>query len=134
MLLEGTQNTERRGQVDVEDRVPLLVAHLLDDRVPGVAGIVHDDMAVAERVDRRLDDAIAEVGLGDVAVAGHRLAAHLDDLGDGLLRRRIVDIVDHDAGAVAHQTQRDFLADAASRTGDDRHLAIHLTHVVLLEP
>jgi hypothetical protein len=66
---------ERRRQVDVEDGVPLLVAHLLDDRVPRVAGIVDHDMAVAERVDRRLDDAVAEIGLGDVAVAHHGLAA-----------------------------------------------------------
>lgn len=99
---------------------------------PGVAGIVHHDMAVAERVDGRLHDAVAEIRLGDVAVAGHRPAAHLDDLGDGFLGRRVVDVVDHDAGAVAHQAQRDLLADAASRTGDDRHLAVHLTHVCLL--
>ena len=132
MLLEGAQDAERRGQVDVEDGVPLLVAHLLDDRVPGVAGVVHHDMAVAEGVDRGLDDAVAEVGLGDVAVAGHRLAAQLGDLGDGLLGRRLVDVVDHHLGAVAHQAQRDLLADAASRAGDDRHLAVHLTHVFLL--
>jgi hypothetical protein len=129
MLLEGAQDAERRGQVDVEDGVPLLVAHLLDDRVPGVAGVVDHDMAAAEGVDRGLDDAVAEVGLGDVAGAGHRLAAHLLDLGDGLLGRRLVDVVDHDLGAVAHQAQRDLLADAAARAGDDRHLAIHLTHV-----
>ena len=132
MLLEGAQDAERRGEMDVEDGVPLLVAHLLDDRVPGVAGVVHHDMAVAEGVDRGLDDAVAEVGLGDVAVAGHRLAAHLLDLGDGLLGRRLVDVVDHHLGAVAHQAQRDLLADAASRAGDDRHLAVHLTHLSLL--
>ena len=132
MDLEGAQDAERRGQVNVEDGVPLLVAHLLDDRVPGVAGVVHDDVAVAEGIDRRLDDAVAEVGLGDVAVAGHRLAAHLLDLGDGLLRRRLVDVVDHHLGAVAHQAQRDLPADAATRAGDDRHLAIHLTHLTSL--
>ena len=130
-MLEGAQDAERRRQVNVEDGVPLLVAHLLDDAVPGVAGVVDHDMAVAEGVDRGLDDAVAEVGLGDVAVAGHRLAAHLLDLGDGLLGRRVVDVVDHHLGAVAHQAQRDLLADAASRAGDDRHLAIHLTHLRL---
>ena len=129
VLLEGAQDAERRRQMDVEDGVPLLVGHLLDDRVPGVAGIVHHDMAAAEGVDRGLDDAVAEVGLGDVAGAGHRLAAQLLDLGDGLLGRRVVDVVDHHPGAVAHQAQRDLLADAAARAGDDRHLAIHLTHV-----
>jgi hypothetical protein len=65
----------------------------------------------AEGVDRGLDDAVAEVGLGDVAVAGHRLAAQLLDLGHGLLGRRVVDVVDHHLGAVAHQAQRDLPAD-----------------------
>src|SRR5262249_37983430 len=128
MLLEGAQDAERRGQVDVEDGVPLLVAHLLDNRVPGVAGVVHNHMAAAEGVDRGLDDAVAEVGLGDVAVAGHCLAAHLLDLGDGLLGRRLVYVVDHHLRAIAHQAQRDLAADASARAGDDSHPPIQLTH------
>ena len=66
---EGAQDAERRGQMHVENRVPLVVGHLLDHAVPGVAGVVDEDVAAAEAVDRGLDDALAEVGRGDVAVA-----------------------------------------------------------------
>ncbi len=42
--LGGAQDAERRGQVAVQDGVPLLVGHLLDHVVPGVAGVVDDDV------------------------------------------------------------------------------------------
>jgi len=38
------KDPERRFQVDIEHRVELLVAHLLDQAVPSVAGVVDDDV------------------------------------------------------------------------------------------
>ncbi len=56
------QDPERRGQVHVDDVVPLLVGHLLDDVVPGVAGVVDDDVQPAVGVHRGRDEAVGEVG------------------------------------------------------------------------
>ena len=67
----------------------------------------------AELLHRRVDDALAEVLGGDVAVAGHGLAAQLLDERDGLLGRRVVEVVHHHRGAVARQPQRHLLPDAA---------------------
>ena len=79
-------------------------------------------MAAAKGIDRRLYDPVAEVGSGDIADAGHRLAAHLFDRRNGFLCRGLVDVVDHDLGAVPHQAKGDFLADAAT----DKVLGAHI--------
>ncbi|MNY46983.1 hypothetical protein D3C86_1822150 [compost metagenome] len=59
----------------IDHGVPLLVGHTLDHVVPGVARVVHDDVDSAERVNRGLDEAIAEVGVGHAADTGHGFSA-----------------------------------------------------------
>jgi 16S rRNA C967 or C1407 C5-methylase (RsmB/RsmF family) len=126
---ERTQDAERCGQVHVDDRVPLLVAHLLDHAVPGVAGVVDQDVAAAEGVDGSLHHPLAEILCRDVAVARHRTPAHrLDHRLDRLEARRLVEVVDHHRRAIARQPQRDLPPDAPARSGDDRHLAVELPH------
>src|SRR3546814_9001876 len=50
----------RRSSDLVDDRLPLLVAHLLDHVVPGVAGVVDDDVEAAQLLDRRVDEALGK--------------------------------------------------------------------------
>ena len=57
----------------------------MDHVVPGVAGVVHHDVAAAEGVDRGLDDPIAEVLGGDITDAGDRAPALLLDRRDRLV-------------------------------------------------
>ena len=118
------QDAERRGQMAVQDGVPLLVGHFLDDVVPGVAGIVHDDVEALVGLHRGCDEPVREIGGGDVADAGDSLAAQGLDLGDGLQGRRLVQVVDHDAGAFGGELQRNGPANAASGSGDQRDLAV----------
>jgi hypothetical protein len=100
--------------VDVHDGVPLLVAHLLDDIVPGVAGVVDDDVEPAELFRRDVHDALAEVLGRHVAVAGDRPATQPLDQRDRLLRRPLVEVVHHHRGAVAREPQRDFSPNASA--------------------
>ena len=58
--LRRAHDAEGRGQVDVQHGVPLLVRHLLDDVVPGIAGIVDDDVEPALAVDAGRDEAFGE--------------------------------------------------------------------------
>ena len=118
--------------MDIENCIPLFVSHLLDDAVPGVAGIVHHDVGIAEGLDRGFHDALAEVDRGDVTIAGDRLTACFADQGDGLECRCLIDIVDHDLCAGPRQSERDLLTDAATRSGDDGHAAVELSHAKLL--
>jgi hypothetical protein len=111
------------------DGVPLLVGHLLDDRVPRVAGVVDDDVEAAEAVHRGLREPLGEARRGDVAGNRHRSPAGRLDRGHRLLGRLLVEVVDHDGGSVRRELDRDLSPDAASGTGDDGDLAVQLAHV-----
>ncbi len=55
-VFRGRANdAERRRQMHVEHRLPLLVGHLMDGAVPGVAGIVNDGVNPAVAVEGRLN-------------------------------------------------------------------------------
>ena len=107
--------------MDVEHRLELLVAHLVSGAVPGVAGVVHEDVDLPERVDRLLDDLVAGARLRQVARHGHRLAL---DLARGLLGDVAVDVVDGHLRAFGREQLRGGAADAARGSGDDRGLAV----------
>ena len=107
--------------MDVEHRLELLVAHLVGDAVPGVAGVVDEDVDLPEGVDRLLDDLVAGARLGEVAGDGDRLAL---DLARGLLGDVAVDVVDRHLRALGGEQLRGRAADAARRAGDDRGLAV----------
>ena len=108
----------------VHDRLELLVGHLLDDAVPGVAGVVDDDVETTEAVERRGHEAVAEVRRGDIARAHRRFATSRANLLSDFECGRLVEIVHDDARAFARQLQRDRAADAAARAGDDRDFAL----------
>src|SRR5690606_2537599 len=130
--LRGPQDPERRLEVHVQDGVPLLVGHLLHDRVPRVAGVVDDDVQSAELLDRGVDEPLGEAVLGDTADTRDGLATGFGDGGNGLLGRSLVQVVDHDRGAVTGQLAGDLGTDAAPGSADDGDLAVQLPHVFLL--
>jgi len=98
--------------VHVENRVPLVIRHLLDHAVPGVARVVDNDVEAAELVDRGGDEALPEVGVGDAPDARDRLAARSENIGGGLPGRFFVEVVDHDARSLAREFQRYFSPDS----------------------
>jgi hypothetical protein len=118
----------RNGEVDVEHGLPLLVGHLLDDGVPGVAGVVDDDVQPAEGRDGRVDKAGGEVGVGHAADEGNRGAAGSLD---GLRRLRCrlgVEVVDDHVRALRGQLDRHGTTDAASGPGDEGDLPVEPRH------
>ena len=124
----GAGDPERRLEMDVEDVVPLLVGHVLDGAVPGEAGVVDDDVEAAEGLDRGADEAVAEIRRGHVAGADRGRAAEVSDGGGGLLGGSGVEVVDHDAGALARQLERDGPADAPARPRHDGDFPVQLGH------
>ena len=75
---------------------------------------------------------LAESGSRDVDPHRQRVATlALDAVGD-LLRALGVDVGDDDGGALAGQRLGVRLADAATGTGDDRHLVLELISVHVL--
>ena len=118
----------------LDDRVPIDRAHAVEDAVAQDAGVVDHAVDAAEVVDRRLDDALGALRVGDAVAVRHGDAAGLVDLGDDLIGDRDVgalalgraaEIVDHHLGALGGRQQRDLAADAPPRAGDDDHLPIN---------
>ena len=112
--------------MDVEHRLELLVGHLVDRAVPGVAGVVDDDVDLAELVDGLLDELVGDAVLGQVAGEDGGLAG---DLGRGLLGDVAVEVVDQDLGALLGEQLCGGAADAAGRAGDDGGLSIEDSHL-----
>src|SRR6185312_16136866 len=112
----------------LDDRVPLGLGHVDHHPVAQDAGVVHDDVDRAERVDRELDEALRAVPGGDVLGVGDGLAAGCRDLvhdllgGSGVAGSAAVtgpaDVVDDDLGALFGEEQRMRPADAATGTSD----------------
>ena len=73
----GVRDAEGAEHVDAVDEVPVLLGDLLERRVAEDAGVVDDDVDLAEGVDRRLDDLRAVL---DGVVVRDGLAARVLDL------------------------------------------------------
>ncbi len=118
--------------MDRHDGVPVLFAHVEDHAVAQDAGVVDDDVELAEVVDRAIDDSFGSLEVGDALEVGDRLAAGGSDFLDHVLRRgarlpgavEVTAEVIHDhLGAVLGQQQRLFAPDAAAGAGDYRNFA-----------
>ena len=59
---DGLGHVERAEQVRLEDLAPGLGAHPHDQVVAGDAGVVDEDVDLAERLERGLDDAVGRLG------------------------------------------------------------------------
>src|SRR6185437_5087617 len=126
-------------QVHTDDVVPVGLVHVEGHLVAQDAGVVHQNVERTERVDRLIDDVLpAGPGADVVSVDDGFAAVLLDQLHDLLGRVRVrgaftvqpcADVVDHDPSTLARQNQRLFAPDAASCTGDHRHLAVEQSHV-----
>ena len=123
------QDAERHDRVDVEHRLELVVGHLVGDAVAGVAGVVDDDVDLAELVDGLLDQLVRHALLGEVA-AEHRGLAR--DLRRRLLGDVAVEVVDEHARALLGEQLRGRAADSTRRSGDDRRLSVQDSHSILL--
>src|SRR5690606_26751101 len=118
-------------QVHVDDRIPIVLGHLVEDHVPQDAGHVHDAVDPAEGVDRLLHHALRGLEVGDaLAVDDGSTTRLLDDLDDFLSRRlvltlagyRTAEIVDHHLRALCSGKDRDLPSDAAAGTGNEDDL------------
>ena len=131
----------RTVQVDLDDRVELDFAHLVEEPVAQDAGVVDHPVDASERGQRAADDAFATLRGGDVVGVRHGAAAGGSDLVDHLLRRagveafageRSPDVVHHHCSACGRARQREVAADAAARAGDRDDLAVQHAHPCLL--
>jgi hypothetical protein len=115
------RHPERHDRVDVEHRLELLVAHLVGDAVPGVPGVVDDDVDAAEGVDQRVGRPLG----GEVAGVHDGLAGNLR----GRLPRHVgVEVVDQYLRALGGHEFGSRASDPACRPAHDRRFAVQKSH------
>jgi hypothetical protein len=123
--------------VHADDRVEVVLGHREDHLVSQDAGVVHEHVEPAERLDRLVDHVLGAGEVGDVVVVGDGLATLLLDerghllggAGVGALTGRgPAEVVHHDLGALRRELQRLAPPDAMTRAGDDRDLAVEHPH------
>src|SRR5690606_26502327 len=124
----GSGHREGPPEVDPDDAVPVLEAHVEQGSIPQDTGVVDHGVEVTELVERQLDDPGRALLVGDVVAVSHGRAAQRPDLVDDLLRRPLVSalavagtsqVVDDDSCAGAGEGQRMFSTDASAAAGDD---------------
>src|SRR3546814_12595649 len=72
--LSRTKNTKRCSQVTVNNGIPLFVTHILDDTVPGIAGVINNNVQPCVVIDCNPYEALSKVGSGNVPVTNYCLA------------------------------------------------------------
>ena len=128
-------------QVHPDYVVPFLFGHVEDHAVAQDPGDVHQDIELAEFLDRLVDEAFAAFDAGDIHVIGNRVAARgfdfLDHVVGGRLRfllprDRDAKIVDYHCASLRGECPRDAAADTAATAGDGGYFSVELAHRSIL--
>ena len=115
MLLRRPRAQERPLQVRVDDRVPVIVGHLVQQVVADDPRARHQHVDAAEFLDRAVDHRLHRLALGDVACDRQAL-----DRVRNLARRRLVHVRDHELRSLAGEQLGGGGADSAAASGDQR--------------
>ena len=132
----------RRREVTLEvhphDGVEVVLRHVDEHAVAEDAGVVHEDVELAELADRERHQRLRPLPTRGVVDAGDRAAAAGADLGRDLLGRagvvarsvvRHAGIVDDDRHALLGQQQRVLTAETAAGAGHQRHPPVEFDHL-----
>ena len=111
---------ERSGVVHRENGIPLLIGDFMDDTIPGITGIVDNDMNLSiSKLCRLLDQNGEEVGVGDIASNGNSSTGGgvVDRLGNAVGFGG-VDISHHNFGTLVGEESGGLGADTLTGAGD----------------
>ena len=120
---------ERRGEIDIEHALPVLVLEAERQHVARQAGIVDQDGERPRRLLRRSDQRVRRRGVGEVG--GADMGA-LAEFAGQRIERLAPRAGERDRRALAVQRARDRRADAARGAGHQRRLAVQSEHRRLL--
>ena len=132
-----TNSTEVALEVHSDHCVPLFLGHIEDHTVTDDTGAVDQNVDLAERIDRSLDQALSAFDCGDVVRVGHRLAARPLNLLHDLLSRGLVrpftmdaaaEIVDHDLSPFPSHEEGDTAPDPPAGARNCCYLTVEFAH------
>ncbi|VWX50171.1 hypothetical protein NOVOSPHI9U_260204 [Novosphingobium sp. 9U] len=131
------QRRERTLQVNLDDAVPLVLAHVHEHAIAQDTGVVDQDVEPTEGIDRLLHHLLRIAPVGDIGRVHRRLAAHRLDRRDDFLRRRLVgtfaggagtEIIDDNLGALFGQLERMRASETSSGARNDCDATFQQTH------
>ena len=133
VLDRGLRDEQEAEDVDVELLVEVLRRDGFEGRELVDAGVVDQDVELAEGLDGGVDDGLRVGGLGDVSVDGDGLAAGLGDgVDDGVGAGLAGGVVDDDGGARGGEGLGDGGSDALGGAGNDGDFSCKFAHLNLL--
>ena len=107
------------GQIGLQDGVPVGALHAHDELVAGDAGVVDQDVDLAELGDGGLDGGFDLLFVGDVERKGGGLAAGGGDFGDQFVQLLLIARGGGHGGAVFGEAQGAGASDALRGAGDE---------------
>ena len=122
----GPREAKNARQVGLDHRRPLLVCHVLRCIESRDAGVIDEDLEVAQRVLSGIDGGRDIGRLVDVARHTDAASTQTFDLGAYPLTLLVVAGGDADIGAGLCKPERDAAADAPIATGNNRRLTIQV--------
>jgi len=119
-LADQLREQEHAGEVQVQQLLPRLERVLRHRRSPGRAGVVDEDVAVAQLAERSVDEGDHRLGLAQIR--GNRVRAHalLGEMGDRFVQFGLFSRGEHDLGAHLAERLGDLQPQPARAAGDDR--------------
>ena len=127
-----TGNPKAAAKVHVDDGIEVFPGHPMENGIAQDAGVIDDDIELAEIIDRAVYDSLGGLEVGHALEVGHRLAACRSYFLDNVFGRRSrlpgavemsPEVVDDHLGALFSHQEHFFAADSASGPGDDRYFA-----------
>ena len=125
---EGLDAVDDAVEVDRERPVPVGLRRLTDDSAGQHAGVVDQQVQLAELVVDALGQPLVADGVGHVEVDRQRLDLLRLDLRRDGLRRAFLHIGEDHVHPLVRAGQRDAASNARSGAGHQRHLAAQVVH------
>src|SRR5207248_2792609 len=89
------QNAERGGSMHIYHGVPLLIGHILNDSIPGIACVIDDDVYPSKGIERSLHQLSRKSRVGHITRDDRSLTARVTNSSCSFLRRSGIEIAYH---------------------------------------
>src|SRR5260370_13259905 len=123
-----TQDTEWRGCMHIEHRIPLLIGHVLNHRVPGISCIVDDNVYTPKGVECGFNELSRKCGVGHIASHHDSFTPSSADIASSPLRRSRLEVAYHNRCSLCAEHFSCSRSPTASSAGQNSYFAINHTH------